>query len=254
MTKKNKLLCLIIIIIINACNDNEKKSFDNIYFRYLFTYDANIDMTTISAFFYIEEKQDKKSIPNQSQEFNPQIDIPLEKGSTINFNNSELQKLTNGSVHQYTKVLQGFIDGGTFVWKDVNGKELINNVTAPNKIGFPQISSFNKNFEIFFKYTGEPLNSSDFATFSITDSRSHEHFFSILASDSSIVQCPVNQTYSDGLSIFKITRETAVVPQQQGKAGGEITLTYIGESLSIDIVSKPTQSDPPSTSNGKNPF
>jgi hypothetical protein len=175
--------------------------------------------------------------------------IRLEKGSRILFNDSLLE-----CNHQfiYRKAMKGFIPGGTFRWEDGSGNELTELIPAPEKIAFPELRIFNKNFELSFQYIGTETQKDEEIRLSFMDE--YDHAASLpLNREGTLLRSPVNQTHKDGPAILGLERSKRIVSPGRKKIKGTITLTYRAKDLPIQIVSKPEQSDPPRVHTGSNP-
>lgn len=216
------LSALFLTVIMVSCQKQPSDAVDQSRIRqdYELFYDKNTDKTTAVAAFKFGE-----SITGTQLE--------LTNGAQVKFNNDVL--VFNAVLGRYEKEYTGFINTGTFTYKDVNGKILTNTVPAIKPIDFPASPatlSISKAQGINVTWDGSPLAQNDgvgllVALLPFTETTVNATFVRITSAQL--------QSAATGAHIAFMDRWTLSPLQQATNTGGSITSKYRAKNKNAEI-------------------
>lgn len=224
MKKIFHVLTIVACTLFTSCDKEESVDVnqDRIYVFYDVTYNKGEDLTKVKAVFRFGNENGTL--------------LKLTNPSTIKFNNDVLDY--NESFSFYYKEYKGLVNSGTFIWKDVKGKEFRNSYLSLESVEFPtSFASLKQSENYNLAWIGSPIGEKQSITVSLKTDNLKLTFDS--QSNKGATDIAIKKDDASKLGIGKATatikREAELLLSEKTGAGGKMFLYYIGKTKSIDI-------------------
>jgi hypothetical protein len=214
------------ILFLPSCKREESVNIDQnrIYSSYDYTYDANVNKSSMTATFRLDNSGGKK--------------IELSYPSRVHFNGEGLA--WKNAMGHYSLNRSGNLNGGSFSFVDTDSKEFENQVSGLNSVEIPfGLNSISRSGNFFLPWVGAPLVSGETIKVTINGSgQSGSKTWTITNPGTSHVI--LDQFKLNGLVVgtanIQIEREVSSYLTETGLAGGRISAQYKSRKITINIM------------------
>lgn len=217
MKIKVQLFLLLLGCIAVACRMDETLDVNQrkIYTEYELFYNKAEDRTYIRAQF-----RHKKSTGNV---------LRLTSPSSVRFDDFYLDY--NSLIQSYEKVVEGYVEGGTFIWEDLDGKRYYNFIKH-NPIEMMKLDELDTKSEQRICWAGEPLQyNENVMLFVIPEAHGAVRYLieDVPGRDCVTMPVSVSSLFSGQTVRLALQRTFSAVPGQKTDAGGKISARYRNE-------------------------
>lgn len=217
------LACLLLIFFSSCENENSPPvTYDSYYAEYEYRYDEDLDRSYVKAVFKENDAYGDK--------------IRLVGSAEVNFNGQDLAY--NKRSVQYESVIDGYVEQGTFTYKDQTGQEFINTLSI-NPIGLVKhldTIKLSENLSIIWK--GADLQKDEDIRINFSNRQLTEAYYYQFADvDSNLTIQSSNLSLLSEKDSYRMrmSRNSSNPLQQGTEAGGIINATYQDDFFQVIV-------------------